>query len=419
MTALIRAVGAALSSAPDGPLGVAVSGGSDSLALLFLVHECAARPLYAVTVDHGLRHEAAAEALAVAGICANLGVPHTILRWQDWDGAGNLQASARQARQALIADWAHGNDLAMVALGHTLDDQAETFLQRLARGSGVDGLAAMSAQRALRGIIWLRPLLTVQRADLQDYLRTRGIAWASDPSNDDDSYSRVRFRKAQPQLDDLGLTQAVLAKTAGQMARAREALEYATLQLAESVALASTLGIVTLHRAGYAQAPLELRLRVLAGALGWVGGQVYRPRLDQLAALDQHILADAVGRCLHGVQLLPDGDPDGDKVILCRELAGQPVETLGDDQNRVIWDNRWLLRGAFMAGDQIAPLGAEGLALCSDWRDSGWPRAVLMVTPGLWRQGKLIAAPMLVPVPEYRCALVGGAKGFYDALMTR
>ncbi|MGB7244318.1 MAG: tRNA lysidine(34) synthetase TilS, partial [Sulfitobacter sp.] len=148
---------------PDPPrhLGVAVSGGGDSVALLCLLQQfCAAQDirLFAVTVDHGLRAEAAAEARTVAGLCATLDVPHDILQWTDWNGVGNLQSRARDARYRLMSDWARNREISMIALGHTADDQAETFLLRLARRAGVDGLSAMANRVEHHGMIFCRPL---------------------------------------------------------------------------------------------------------------------------------------------------------------------------------------------------------------------------------------------------------------------
>ena len=146
---------AALAAALDPPppaLGVAVSGGSESTALLIHLHDWAGPrgvALHAVTIDHGLRPEAAAEAAGVAALCARLAVPHDTLPWR-WDGRGNLPDAARRGRQALISDWAAARGIADVALGHTADDQAETLLMRLGRGSGVDGLAAMRPLRRRR-----------------------------------------------------------------------------------------------------------------------------------------------------------------------------------------------------------------------------------------------------------------------------
>ncbi len=131
-----------------GPLGIAVSGGSDSLALLHLMVEWGRAPLRCVTVDHRLRDASAEEAAQVAEICAALGIAHDTLTWDGWDGQGNLAAEARRARYALLADWAVTHGLTGIALGHTQDDIAETLLMRLARRAGVDGLAAMPQRRS-------------------------------------------------------------------------------------------------------------------------------------------------------------------------------------------------------------------------------------------------------------------------------
>ena len=151
---------------PPEVLGVAVSGGGDSMALLHLMHGfCSfhAIKLRAVTVNHGLRAEAASEAGMVRRYCATLGVRHDTLLWNDWNGTGNLQNAARDARYGLMAAWAKEHDINTIALGHTADDQAETFLMRLGRRSGVDGLAAMSNRIIREGVTFVRPLLAAIR----------------------------------------------------------------------------------------------------------------------------------------------------------------------------------------------------------------------------------------------------------------
>uniref|UniRef100_UPI0026223B47 tRNA lysidine(34) synthetase TilS n=1 Tax=uncultured Amaricoccus sp. TaxID=339341 RepID=UPI0026223B47 len=216
----------ALPPLPDGRLGVAVSGGGDSVALLLLLH-AAGRDLAAVTVDHGLRPESVGEAASVAALCAARGIPHSVLRWEDRDPRGNLQQAAREARRSLIAGWAEASGIAAVALGHTLDDQAETVVMRLARGSGVDGLSAMRPETLALGILWLRPLLGIRRAALRAWLAAEGVAWAEDPTNADARFDRVRARLALPTLAGLGIGPERLAATARAVARACAALEAA------------------------------------------------------------------------------------------------------------------------------------------------------------------------------------------------
>ena len=148
--------------------------------------------LSAVTVDHGLRAESAAEAEFVAAACAKIGVSHETLKWNRSQSTGNLQDQARRGRYGLIARWAQGRRITHIALGHTADDQAETFLMNLARGSGIDGLAGMRHRWSDDGITWTRPFLLQDRADLRAWLSRRGIAWVDDPSNEDTAYQRVK-----------------------------------------------------------------------------------------------------------------------------------------------------------------------------------------------------------------------------------
>ncbi|MEM8699192.1 MAG: tRNA lysidine(34) synthetase TilS, partial [Pseudomonadota bacterium] len=180
--------------APKAPLGIALSGGADSTALaLIAARALGAEALRAATVDHRLRPESREEAEVAGRIAASLGIPHEILTWQEahqdraptGEGGGNLQARARMARQGLLTDWARAHRLSAVLLGHTMDDQAETVLMRLERGSGADGLAGMAARVEIGGMVWLRPLLDLRRADLRDLLRAEGLDWTEDPSNQD------------------------------------------------------------------------------------------------------------------------------------------------------------------------------------------------------------------------------------------
>lgn len=181
-------------------LVVAVSGGSDSTALLTLVHEARraannACRLVAVTVDHALRPESAGEARAVAGLAETLGIEHRTLVWQGAKPERGIQAAARMARQALLADVATELGAAVVLTGHTLDDQAETVLMRTARGDGI-GLAGIAPATLFRNTIWFaRPLLNQRRATLRDMLAAHGLRWMDDPSNENPDFERVRARK--------------------------------------------------------------------------------------------------------------------------------------------------------------------------------------------------------------------------------
>jgi tRNA(Ile)-lysidine synthase len=240
-------------------IGIAVSGGPDSLALLLLA--AAARPgrIAAVTVDHGLRAEAADEARFVGEICASLSVPHEALRIIVTDDPAGLQAAARDARYAAMAEWAFGSGIPDLATAHHLDDQAETVLMRLERGAGIAGLGGIRASRELAsGVRLVRPLLGWRRSELVQIVRTAGLAAINDPSNRDPRFDRaaVRARLAQGWPDPVRL-----AAVAGHMVQAEEALTFATDRLASERfdEVAGTLAANDL--------PRELRRRLLVKAL--------------------------------------------------------------------------------------------------------------------------------------------------------
>jgi tRNA(Ile)-lysidine synthase len=370
-----------LGDAATQPLGLAVSGGGDSMAMLQLAHR-AGLALRVATVDHGLRAESAAEAAQVARVCAGLGVPHQTLRWQGWDGKGNLQDQARRARRALLADWARAHGLA-VALAHTRDDVAETFLMRLARGAGVDGLSAMSARWTEAGVIWLRPLLAASREELRTALRGWGVDWAEDPSNAAERFDRVRARKALRALAPLGLGTATLADVAGHLAEARHVLEAATDAVAGRV-LTVADGIVRIGE-GFFSEPAELQRRLLQRVLLWIVPGDYAPRgtavQGLLAKLDSGKSAQLAG-CHF---LIQQGG-----VLAFREAAA--VRQLSCVANAV-WDNRWTLTGPAVPRARLRALGADGLSQIADWRGLGLPRAALLSQPSVWLDDQLLAAP--------------------------
>jgi len=205
-------------------LGVAVSGGPDSTALLLLAGAALRGRVDAATVDHGLRPENAREAEDVARLCARLGVPHATLPVSL--AAGNVQDAARNARYAALAAWAQERVLAAVATAHHADDQAETLLMRLNRASGVGGLAGVRARGRLADapVVLIRPLLGWRRAELADIVSQAGVPVAEDASNTDDRFDRARLRKAMAAAD--WLDPAQIAQSAAHIAEADAALNW-------------------------------------------------------------------------------------------------------------------------------------------------------------------------------------------------
>ena len=399
-------------SQAGGHIGVAVSGGSDSLALLHLMQhwaQTAGVTLFAVTVDHGLRKAAAAEAETVAEICAGFGVEHTVLKWTGWDGKGNLQDQARQARYRLMADWGHARGIAAIALGHTLDDQAETFLLRLARGSGVDGLSGMTQVYKSADMDWLRPALLLERQHLRAYLTRQQIGWIDDPSNEDERFDRVKARKILKLLAPLGIDAARLASTASALQPARQALEVQAQAAARQMATVQAADVV-FDPAGFGRLHPEIQSRLLAHALRWTSSSRYPPRRAALRDLQAAVLAGK-SSTLHGCRIITKTS----EIRIGREY--QAIKDLCCATG-AIWDRHWQLSGPDAKGFEIRALGEAGLMLCPDWRTADLPRVSLLATPAVWQNQTLIAAPLAGLANEWQATTRFGLDHFISSLLS-
>jgi tRNA(Ile)-lysidine synthase len=287
----------ALAGGPPKRLGVAVSGGPDSLALLLLAHSAFEGRIETATVDHRLRPESADEAALVARICRDLGVPHAILADPAVPIAGaSAQAQARALRYRLLGGWAGARGIALLATAHHADDQAETVLMRLARGAGLGGLSSIRSRRDEGEVTVLRPLLGWRRRELAAVVAEAGLAAADDPSNRSDAYDRTRFRALLAGSDLLPA--ARLAAAAAHLGKAEEALAWAAEREWQARARAEE-GCILLDPGGL---PAELLRRVSARAIEAVRGDRGDWRRDKLAAILAEVAAG--GRAtLAGVQL--------------------------------------------------------------------------------------------------------------------
>lgn len=272
--------------APGARIGVAVSGGPDSLALLLLVAAATPDRVEAATVDHSLRTESREEAETVASLCGTLAIPHAILT-VDWPQPPQsaFQEQARHARYALLAGWARDRGLGAVVSAHHLDDQAETFVMRLMRGAGVRGLSAMRALSVVPGsdVTLLRPLLGWRRSELERICAGAGLQPTADPSNRDTQFERVRVRTAL--ADTHWLDPQSLAASASHLGEAEAALEWAVRQ--EWAHAVVNGGAQIRYRPG--DAPSEIRRRIISAAIARLagegdGGTLRGGELDRLLA---------------------------------------------------------------------------------------------------------------------------------------
>ncbi|PAQ05834.1 tRNA lysidine(34) synthetase TilS [Mesorhizobium temperatum] len=373
----------------------AVSGGSDSTALLLLLKDhldrtAPATKLLAVTIDHGLRPGSAAEAQAVARLCAGRGVAHRILVWSGRKPSTGLPAAAREARYRLLAEAAQAEGIGLILTGHTADDQAETVLMRHARGNGAReerrGLAGMAPATLYDWRIWIaRPLLGTRRAALREFLRRANVGWAEDPTNEDEAFERPRIRAALADGNGAQRVEDAVA-LAARAAVEREQLGHRAAALIRGFASSPADGLIRLDP-GFATAGDEpaavYALRIL---LATVGGVAFLPDQVRSEALLNRLRTPPF--CATLSRTVVDARRAG--IFLRRETRNLPPAAPAVDN--ALWDGRRRITlgdepGAFL----IAPLGAARaakLAIAEDGTPPSLVRAALAAEPVLWRSSE-------------------------------
>jgi tRNA(Ile)-lysidine synthase len=389
---------------PRPHVAVAVSGGADSLALTLLADRWARAQggsITALTVDHRLRPDSAAEAELLGRSLGARAIAHEILVWNGPYPLRDLQAAAREARYRLLGEWCRSRFVLHLLTGHHQDDQAETLLLRLGRGSGLAGLAGMAHSVEDGYFRLLRPFLDVPAGRLRATLVSLGQDWIEDPSNRNPVFARARLRARRTDLAEAGLTVPRVAEACRHLARARVVVE----QLVERVLARSVL----LHPAGFAlvdpaplaAVPAEIGLRALAALVAAIGGEAYPPRFERLERLARALFAGEIagGRTLGGCRILPWCG----RILIQRELAAVEPPAEVPQSGRLLWDNRFLVQprvGAVVpAGLRIGALGIEGAAslraIVTAEAAHHLPRIVQPSLPAFRQGGTLWAVPHL------------------------
>ncbi|MFN8722592.1 MAG: tRNA lysidine(34) synthetase TilS [Rhodospirillales bacterium] len=380
---------------PAPRVGVGVSGGPDSLALCLLLDRWTrdrGGSVLALTVDHGLRAAAAGEAAAVGAFCAARGIPHRVLRVAGPAPDAGLQAWARRARHALLEAACEAEGILHLALAHHADDQGETLLLRLARGSGPDGLAGMGALRETGAVRLVRPLLGVPRAALAAVCAEAGVGWVADPSNDDPRFARARLRAVAPHLAAEGLSGASLAAVAARAGRVRAFVEGATADLLARAATVHEAGFVRLDPACLRTADREIARRALAAALAVVGA-ADRPARE--AAVDR-MLDLAVGDgaapgTLAGARVLRWRGA----IVVCREPAAMAGPRDVTAAGPSLWDHRFRITPAGPTGGLSVGAAGPGGPARDRPEARALPGPVRAALPALRLHGTTVAVPHL------------------------
>ena len=379
------------------------------MALIILADYWAKRrggKVIGLVVDHGLRLGSDKEAECVKAILNKLGIEVHILCWSGDKPKSNIQALAREARYRLLTDWCKENRLFNLLLGHTKDDQAETIYSRLRRGSGVDGLSAMSAVTSVKYVRVLRPLLGIERVHIQDYLVKLGIDWINDPSNENEKFERVKIRKF---LNHDKLFKKRLADTAAHMGRVRTLLENFTMQLILDCIAVDAIGYATIDLIRFKNYTEEEQLRAVARVLSVIGGKNYKPRLRSLSRL-LAFMVDADFRgviTLHSCKVIIKCGV----VLILRERSKSSLNIPLSET--LYWDGRFTIEADIINIHNIA----KGVVYVDYLTESEWGKvrskvgktnilsSIIYTLPALKLGNKVVAIPQLkfydIPIKKY------------------
>lgn len=384
-------------------IAVAVSGGVDSLCLTLLLKKWVQDQqghLIALIVNHGLRPESSVEALQVAKWLGEHNIEHHILSWHGHKPKTRIQESARKARYKLLEEWCKNHNILHLCLGHQADDQAETFLFRLCRGSGIDGLAGMSAIVEKLDVRILRPLLKIKRERLQQTLLSLKQEWIEDPSNLNENYTRPRLRYIQKTLEQEGLTLESLSNTIHKLSLTRAALEHQTTTLLADSFQIFPSGYGMLDLSQLLDVSDDIIMRILSASLTCVSGKPYPPRRIYLERLKNSIIPgiDIKGRTCWGCSIIPWRG----KLLILRELSAISDQVLVDKPSNIVrWDNRFsfVFKRNLSKTVMLQKLGINGwvqiVGKQPDLQKKLIPARVRHTLPALWHGDKVVAVPHL------------------------
>ena len=415
-------------------IGLAVSGGGDSLAILLVVASLIERVNYQVevaTVDHGLRIDSASEVEFVKDVCASNFLKHTTLQWEKPNKISNIQNCARLARTKLLTEWAYRKKISMILLGHSADDQAETIIMNLIRGSGLEGLRGMPSFFINEGIIFIRPFLSVGRDRLRAFLQDHKCSWIEDPSNFDDKFQRVKVRKLLPKLSELGLTISKINLTGERMASASSLMRRLSASEIDKCISINPWGELEIHKQHFLCLPEEIKMRILTAVVGGLRGTQYRPRYKLIKSLLQKMSKNVawlrVTTC--GLKVT-----EKSKLFLFqREISAiseivdianltrhnLPEKKIMKTENTFAWDNRWVISIKSNQNYSTAKIGrVTSKATLKGLRkgNSSIKYYTAAGLPAIFFKGKLVALAGLLPNEQISFSVLYSKETFVKRL---
>ena len=396
---------------------LAVSGGADSIALLGLAIGAAklkGAPKFSVlTVDHGLRVAARAETQMVAKWARDHGLAAHVLRYRGEKPTSAVQNWARNMRYDLMSDFCEKHKISTLVTAHHMGDQAETFLMRLARGSGLRGLSAMQLVSQRKNILILRPMLSQLPESLRDLCASKKWHFIEDPSNSDRAYERVRIRNLWPQLNEIGLTPEMIARSAEKLSLVASDMDAQLDELIECHGMFNPLGFVEISRDIFEGLTETMQSGLLSRCLSHISGVDYPPSVQSLEHMRLQALSGLVAAMtLKGVQMRSRKN----HILLGRETkkAANMDDLACEDAGDYVWDGRFAIhfnQGA--KGRRIRALGPYGLGEMRDRMSQrempqkrDVPSGYLAALPAIYKGEKLVGCPSLIAIKGISVSIV-------------
>lgn len=392
---------------PNPSVAVAVSGGGDSMALLFLTQnwvEEHSGTLTALTVNHNLRKEAKKEALQVAKWCKEYKIKHEILNWNPPPEISSaLQENARAARYRLLLEYCKKNNILHLLTAHHLDDQAETMFFRLARGSNIDGISAIPAQRIASGIRILRPLINIPKSKIIKTLENINQKWIEDPSNSNEKYSRVYIRKKLADLDNEKDIKKRAGKICNTIGRFRNRLAHETAsEMVKTVEIYES-GYAVINILEFNRLENEISQRILQAAVTTISGNQHPPRSYKLSSLHNKIKEGTLNKKYSLAGLIFELKKEH-KIFIYREKKSVSPPCPVPPDEPIAWDNRFIVtcsyKNIFTNHIEVRALQREGISIIKkhnknllDDIKNRMPDNSIKILPSLWLLDELIGVP--------------------------
>jgi len=387
----------------DSTIAIAVSGGVDSLVLMYLASESKVinnKDVFILTINHGLRPESKTECDFVEGLAKELGFKVKILEWEGKKPSKSLQEKARNERYNLLLNFCRENSINNLFLAHHLDDQIENFLFRMFRGSGIKGLTSFSNRSERDGILLIRPLIDIPKSELIAFAKKRKIRWIEDPSNQNKKFERIKLRKILSLIYDQGFDKKVFLKSIKKLKLANKALDKTTKEFVSKYVLVNKNISVFINQEFFLEAPKEIQLRVIENSIRIFSGErFYSPSYSKMMNLinwirkSSNISAKTLGGTIFRRR--------NKGIILYKEVKKlneiKPIKLSKNTYKS--WDNRFLIKAKKGSKGEISYLGAEGVKILKSKKKlhkkdfNGIPVTALYSTPAVWRGKRLISAP--------------------------